>query len=183
MAEEDFEHQQCPLCGKNSLILTERETEVPYFGNVYLFSMTCNNCKYHKADVESMDQKEPVKYEFEISGEGDMKVRVVKSSEAIVKLPHIATITPGPASQGYVTNIEGILNRVKYQIEAAKEAEEDKAENKKAKNLLKKLMKITWGQEKQKIIIEDPSGNSAIISDKSIKSPLKVNRTLKKSVF
>ena len=173
-AEEDFEHQPCPLCNEKTLILTERETEVPYFGKVYLFSMTCNNCKYHKADVESAEQKEPVKFEFEISSEDDMKVRVVKSSEATVKLLHIATITPGPASQGYVTNIEGILSRVKYQVESAKEMEEDDEGKKKAKNLLKKLTRITWGQEKQKIIIEDPSGNSAIISDKAIKSPLKV---------
>ncbi|MBI2558368.1 ZPR1 zinc finger domain-containing protein [Candidatus Woesearchaeota archaeon] len=174
LKEEDFEHQPCPLCHEKTLILTERETEVPYFGKVYLFSMTCNNCKYHKADVEATEQKEPVKYEFEISSEEDMKVRVVKSSEATVKLPHLATITPGPASQGYVTNIEGILSRVKYQIEAAKEMEEDEEDKKKAKNLLKKLLNITWGKEKQKIIIEDPSGNSAIISDKTVKSVLKV---------
>jgi C4-type Zn-finger protein len=30
-----------------------------------------------------------------------------------------------------------------------------------------------WGQEKLKLIIEDPSGNSAIISDKAVKSKLK----------
>ena len=130
--------------------------------------MTCTSCKYHKADVESTEQKEPVKYEFEISGEEDMKVRVVKSSEATVKIPHIVTISPGPSAQGFVTNIEGILNRVKHQIEVAKEAEEDDEYKKKAKNLLKKLMKIMWGQEKQKIIIEDPSGNSAIISEKTV---------------
>ena len=135
--------------------------------------MTCENCKYHKADVEATEQKEPAKYEFEISGEEDMKVRVVKSSEAIVKLPHIATITPGPASQGYVTNIEGILSRVKYQVESAKEMEEDDNDKKKAKSLLKKLLNITWGKEKQKLIIEDPSGNSAIISDRAVKSQLK----------
>src|SRR3989344_1047998 len=164
----------CPLCHQNTLILNERDVEVPYFGKVLLFSMTCNNCKYHKADVEAMEQKEPAKYEFEISGEEDMKVRVVKSSEAIVKLTHLATITPGPASQGYVTNIEGILNRVKYQIESAKEMEEDNEDKKKAKNLLKKLLNITWGKEKQKIIIEDPSGNSAIISEKAVKEMFKV---------
>ncbi len=174
LKEEDFEHQPCPLCHEKTLILTEREIEVPYFGKVYLFSMTCNSCKYHKADIEATEQKEPIRYEFEISSEEDMKVRVVKSSEAIVKLPHLATITPGPASQGYVTNIEGILNRVKYQIESAKEAEEDEEDKKKAKNLLKKMLNITWGKEKQKLIIEDPSGNSAIISDKAIKSHFKV---------
>ena len=174
LKEGDFEHQPCPLCHERTLILTEREIEVPYFGKLYLFSMTCNNCKYHKADVESTEQKESVRYEFEISSEDDMKVRVVKSSEATVKLPNLATITPGTASQGYVTNIEGILNRVKYQVEAANEMEENEEDKKKAKNLLKKITRITWGQENQKIIIDDPSGNSAIISDKAIKSSLKV---------
>ena len=175
--EQDFEHQPCPLCNEKTLILTERETEVPYFGKVYMFSMTCSSCKYHKADVEATEHKEPVKFEFEISTEEDMKVRVVKSSEATVKLPNIASITPGPAAQGYVTNVEGILNRIKYQIEVAKETEEDDDAKKKAKNLLKKLLNITWGKEKQKLIIEDPSGNSAIISDRTVKSVLKIKKS------
>ena len=179
LKEGNFEHQPCPLCGQKTLILTERETEVPYFGKVLLFSMTCSSCRYHKADVEATEQKEPVKYEFEISSEDDMKVRVVKSSEATVKLPHIASITPGPASQGYVTNIEGILSRVKYQIESVKEMGEDEDDKKKAKNLLKKILNITWGKEKQRIIIEDPSGNSAIISDKALKTILKI-KTIEK---
>jgi len=172
--DEDLEHQPCPLCHQKALILTEGEMEVPYFGKVLLFSMTCANCKYHMADLEAVEQKEPVRYELEISSEEDIKVRVVKSAQATVKLPHITTITPGPAAQGYVTNIEGLLNRIKYQIETARDTAEDDEDRKKAKNLLKKILNITWGKEKQKIIIEDPSGNSAIISDKAIKSSLKV---------
>ncbi|MFH0868428.1 MAG: ZPR1 zinc finger domain-containing protein [Candidatus Woesearchaeota archaeon] len=164
----------CPLCHQKTLVLADRETEVPYFGKLFLFSMTCSNCKYHKSDVEAADRKEPCKYTFEISKEEDMKIRVVKSSEATVKIPHISEIIPGPASQGFVTNIEGLLNRVKYQIETLRDTAEDDEDRKKAKNLLKKLMKIMWGQEKQKIIIEDPSGNSAIISDKAERSSLKV---------
>jgi len=39
--------------------------------------------------------------------------------------------------------------------------------------MLKKITRITWGKEKAKIIIEDPSGNSAIISDKAVKAKLK----------
>ncbi|HLG24390.1 MAG TPA: ZPR1 zinc finger domain-containing protein [Candidatus Nanoarchaeia archaeon] len=170
----EVQMEQCPFCNEKSLALTEREMEIPYFGNVYIFSMTCDKCKYHKADVESIDKKDPVKYEFEVSCEEDLKVRVVKSAEATVKIPHIVTITPGPAAQGFVTNIEGILSRVKYQVESAKEMEEDDAEKKKAKNMLKKLFRIMSGQENQKIIIEDQSGNSAIISDKAVKTVLKV---------
>ena len=171
---ESIPGQPCSLCHKKTLTLTEHETEVPYFGKIVLFSMTCSNCKYHKSDIEAIEVKEPCKHTFEISSEKDMKVRVVKSSYATIKIPHITTITPGSASQGFVTNIEGILNRVKYQIESAKENAEDNADRKKAKNLLKKLTKIMWGQEKQKIILEDPTGNSAIISDKTEKSKLKV---------
>jgi zinc finger protein len=78
-----------------------------------------------------------------------------------------------------VTNIEGILSRVKYQIESVKEMEEDEDDKKKAKNLLKKILNITWGKEKQRIIIEDPSGNSAIISDKALKTILKI-KTIEK---
>lgn len=176
MEEEKLDGERCPLCHQKTLVLAERETEVPYFGKVYLFSMTCSSCKYHKADVEAVERKEPCKYTFEVGSEEDMKIRVVKSSEAIVKIPHITTITPGPASQGFVTNIEGLLNRVKYQLETLRDTSEDEEDRKKAKNMLKKLLRIMWGQEKQKIIIEDPSGNSAIISDKAEKSALKAKQ-------
>jgi len=170
---ETLDNQPCPLCHKKTLTLTEEETEVPYFGKASIFSMTCSNCKYHKADVEATEKKEPVKYSFEIGSEKDMNVRIVKSSEATIKIPHITTITPGAASQGFVTNIEGIFRRVKHQTEVLRDTAEDKADRKKAKNLLKKIDKIMRGQEKCKIIIEDPSGNSAIISDKAEKSSLK----------
>ena len=136
--------------------------------------MSCSACKYHKSDVEAVEEQEPIKYVFEVASEEDLKVRVVKSSEATVKIPHITTIEPGPASQGFVSNIEGILNRVKHQVESLRESSEDDSDKKKAKNILKKLQKVMWGQEKLKITIEDPSGNSAIISDKAEKSKLKV---------
>ncbi|MBW2980126.1 ZPR1 zinc finger domain-containing protein [Candidatus Woesearchaeota archaeon] len=172
MAKDTVEKEMCPMCKQKTLTLMEEETEVPYFGKVFVFSMSCSNCKFNKADVEAAEKKEPCKYTFEIGSEADMKVRVVKSSEATIKIPHMATVTPGPASQGFVTNIEGILTRIKEGIEAARDTEEDDAAKKKAKNQLKKLMKVMWGQEKMKIIIEDPSGNSAIISDKAEKSKL-----------
>jgi len=169
---ETLENQECPMCSKKTMCLTEGETEAPYFGKILLFSMTCSSCKYHISDVEAAEKHDPAKYAIEISSEQDMKIRVVKSSQATVKLPHITTITPGPASSGYVTNIEGILNRIKHQIEIARDSEEEDDAKKKAKNLLKKLTRISWGQEKQMLIIEDPSGNSAIISEKALKSKI-----------
>ncbi len=163
----------CPICQSKTLTLREDEDDIPYFGKIAVFSMTCSSCKFHKSDVEAVDRKDPVKITLEVSGEEDMKIRVIKSSEAKVKIPYIADITPGEASNGYVTNVEGLLERVKEQVEAAKNASDDPDDEKKARKLIKKINRIQWGSEKAKIIIEDPSGNSAIISDKAVTSKLK----------
>jgi zinc finger protein len=164
--------EECPICHNKTLTLTEAATDIPFFGKTYLFSMNCSNCGYHKADIEADEEKEPCKYTLDIDSEADMKIRVVKSSNATVKIPHIGTIEPGEASNGYITNIEGVLQRMKKMIEVLRDDSEEEEDRKKAKNMLKKLLKVIWGQEKLKIIIEDPSGNSAIISDKAVKGKL-----------
>ena len=169
---EVLEGQPCPMCRNKTLSLTEAERDIPFFGKVYLFSMTCTNCKYHKADLECINKQEPVKYTLEISKKEDLNIRIIKSAEATVKIPFMVSIESGPAANGYITNVEGLLNRVKYMINVAKEGSDDQAAKKKAKNMLKKLLKVMEGHEKLKIILEDPSGNSAIISDKAKKSKL-----------
>ena len=169
---ETLEGRDCPICKTKNLTLTEMESDIPYFGKVFLFSMNCSNCKYHKADVEAAETHEPVKYTLDISSEEDMNIRIVKSAGATVKIPHMITMEPGEASQGFITNVEGLLRRVKKIVEFAKNCAEDKSEQKKAKNMLKKLQKVMWGTEQLKIIIEDKTGNSAIISEKAVKKKI-----------
>ncbi|MBT7902962.1 ZPR1 zinc finger domain-containing protein [Candidatus Woesearchaeota archaeon] len=162
----------CPICNTKNLVLREEELEIPFFGNVYVFSMTCSNCKFHKADLECKEKREPAKYTLVIDSEEDMKIRVVRSSEAVIKLQRIGSIEPGPAAQGFITNVEGIINRIQKQVELLKESEDDNTIKKKAKNVIKKLGRIKWGQDSATLVIEDPSGNSVIISDKVKKSKL-----------
>ncbi|HLC75398.1 MAG TPA: ZPR1-type zinc finger protein [Candidatus Nanoarchaeia archaeon] len=171
--EEELTGQQCPICRENKCTLREEEMDVAYFGKTFIFSMTCEGCGYRKADVESAEQKEPCKYTLEISEDADLNARIVKSSEGTVKIPHIITIESGPESEGYVTNVEGLLTRVKKILESSYEAEEEDNNKNKLKNMIKKLNKVLAGHEKLTITISDPSGNSAIISDKAIKSGLK----------
>lgn len=175
-APDVLEKQKCPMCFKDTLTLTDAEREVPYFGLVYLFSMDCSTCNYHKADLESAEEKEPSKYSFEVSSEADLNVRVVKSANATIKIPRIMSIESGPTSNGYVTNIEGILNRVKVMLEKARDDAEDNEDRKKAKNMLKKIQDVLWGRDKITITIEDPTGNSSIISEKAVKSKLSVGK-------
>ncbi|MCX6707891.1 MAG: ZPR1 zinc finger domain-containing protein [Candidatus Woesearchaeota archaeon] len=139
---------------------------------IYVFSMTCSSCRYHKADVEFSETNEPCKITMDIDKEDDMKIMLIRSGEATVKIPHITTIEGGPTSNGYITTVEGLFNRVKKVIEQARDSAEDEEDRKKAKNLLKKITRIMWGQEPCKITIEDKSGNSEILSEKAVKTKL-----------
>ena len=168
----ELKGELCAFCGEKKVTLHEEDTDIPYFGKVFIFSMECEGCGYKKSDVEPAEKKEPSRYTFDVASEADLTVRVVKSGEATVKIPHIITIEPGAVSDGYVTNVEGLLQRVQKMIESAMEAEEEDEAKKKAKNMLKKLTNVMLGRETLKIIIEDPAVHSAIISEKAQKGKL-----------
>ncbi|MBS3172456.1 ZPR1 zinc finger domain-containing protein [Candidatus Woesearchaeota archaeon] len=165
---DELKNQKCPVCGKNKLTLREEDIDVPFFGKTFVFSMCCEECNFSKADVEAAEQKTPVKITFEINSEKDMSVRVIKSSNALVKIPQMKmSMEPGEASDGFVSNIEGLLHKFELVLEQQRDTAEEEDVKKQAKNLLKKLWKVKLGDQPLKIIIEDKSGNSAIISDKS----------------
>ena len=170
-----LDKQPCPYCGsKDGLTLTEDETEVPYFGKLFMFSMKCNACSVSISDVEAADEKEPCRITFETSSEKDMSVRVVKSSHASINIPTLKmSVESGNGSEGYVSNIEGLLTRFEDILKDEKENAEDDEDKLKAKNLLKKMWKVKLGDIPCKIIIEDSTGNSAIISDKAVIEKLK----------
>ena len=171
---DKLEGEQCPVCFKNTLTLIEDEQDIPHFGHVFIMSMNCQECGYKVSDIEAEIAHEPCKYEFTVENSKDLNVRVVKSGEATVKVPTLKmSVEPGVASEGYVSNVEGVLNRFKRILESERDSAEEPETKKKAKNLLKKLWKIECGEEQCKIVIEDPSGNSAIISDKAIVTGLK----------
>lgn len=172
---DKLENQPCPFCSEKKLTLSEEEITIPSFGKVFLFSMLCLNCNYRKSDVEAQEQKDPVKITITIDSEKDMNIRVVKSSEARISIPHMRmAVGPGPDSEGYISNIEGVLDRFKKMIEDERDIAEDDDVKKYAKNQLKKIWKVKLGDIPLKFIIEDPSGNSAIVSDKAKVEKLKV---------
>ncbi len=163
---EILENEMCPYCHNKTLTLTEQELDVPYFGITHVFSMDCSSCGYFMSDVEFDKKQGKVRVSFTVENEDDLKVRVIKSSAATVKIPRMVDIKPGATSNGYITNVEGLLNRFKKVLEELRQ-DPDKAVANKAKNQLKKLKKVLWGQDKLTIILEDPTGNSAILSDKA----------------
>ncbi len=165
---ETLKDQPCPICmDKKGLTLTQDDTEVPYFGKVFVFSMSCTKCKYHKADIEVEAQREGAKYTLEVARKEDLKIRVIRSSEGSIDIPRVGSLEPGENAEGFVSNVEGVLQRFQKQIEHLRDSAEDIKDKKKAKNLLKKLQKVLWGEESITISVKDKSGNSAIVSDKA----------------
>jgi zinc finger protein len=174
---DQLKNQPCPVCHANKLTLIEQDYNVPYFGKCYLMAMQCESCGYKMSDIEAEETKDPTRYTFEIKNKKDLNVRVVKSGQATIKIPALKmSVEPGAASEGYVSNIEGVLEKFKKIIEVERDTADDDNIKKTAKNLLKKLWKIELGEMPIKIVVEDPSGNSAIISDKAVIEKLKVKK-------
>mgnify|MGYP006281324269 CR=1 FL=1 len=170
---EKLENQQCPMCGKYNLTLSEEEVNIPEFGIVFSFGMDCSECGFSKHDVEAEEPQGPLKYSFNVESEEDLKANIIKSAEAKVNIPYITSMEPGPSAQGFITTIEELLQKVKQNLEDIKENSEDSDEKKKTWKLIKKINRVLWGDEKVKVIIEDPAGNSAIVSQKANKTKLK----------
>lgn len=169
---DELKNQKCPVCHEDKLMLREEEMDIPHFGNTFIFTMICEGCGYKKSDIEAAEEKPACKYTFELENDDDLNVRVVKSGEATVRIPRIMDIESGPASDGYITNVEGLLERVKAALQSTLDAEEEEDNQNKLRSLIKKVSRAMVGREKLKIIIEDKTGNSAIISEKAVKAKL-----------
>src|SRR3989344_9181588 len=119
---DEIKGETCPVCFEKKLTLTEEEMDIPYFGKTFLFSMKCEGCGFQKSDIEAEEMKDPCKLTFTIEKEEDMNVRVVKSSEASINIPQLKmSVRPGPASDGYISNIEGLINRFEKIIESERD--------------------------------------------------------------
>ncbi len=138
----------CPLCGGPlEFGVIDR---VDFVGEgVTLFSFHCTKCGYRGVDVFPERAHEPRRIEFRVRGPEDLNVLVARSSTATVRIPELgAMIEPGPASQGFITTVEGILVRIRDRFH--REAE-----------VVQKIDRMLNGEEFT-LVIEDPFGTSAI---------------------
>lgn len=157
----------CPICKEKSLSATFNPMDIPYFGEVMETTVVCESCGYRHSEVFVLEGKGPARYEMPVSTAEDMFVRVVRSSNATIEVPELGvTVTPGPNAEGFVSNVEGVLERIADVLITAK-SWEDAKKTQKAEELLKRIDGIKKGKETVHLIITDQTGNSAIISDKS----------------
>jgi len=156
---------KCPVCKKEELELKELEYNVEYFGKVLLLTEICKNCGFKHSDVYQLESKEPCLIKACIECEEDLSMKVIKSSNATIRIPEFGiNIYPGPSSNGFISNIEGLLERIEEILDFLSFTSNDEGKQKRCKELIEKIKKARDGKIKFTIIIEDPSGNSAIVS-------------------
>jgi zinc finger protein len=112
----------------------------------------------------SLTNRQALALTAKITSLEDLNIRVIKSGTATVSIPEFrATITPGPYSEGYISNVEGIISKIEdaltFMLSTAKGERLKKGEM-----MLKKIRRARDSKPRFTLVIRDPLGNSAIVS-------------------
>ncbi len=163
----------CPGCGHRPLKYLIVDLDLPYFGDALQTTILCEECGFKHADVLILSQKEPVHYEMRISGEEDLCVRVVRSSSGTIRIPEVGMeMEPGPLSEAFVSNVEGVLMRFVDILSFLQRTSESEAERERIMEIFRFIGLVRSGKKSATLVLEDPLGNSAILSDKATKRRL-----------
>ena len=135
-----------------------------HFGTVLFNTTKCSKCGYRHTDVLSLEKREPIRIQAKINSLADLDIKVIKSGTATISIPEFgATITPGPNSEGFVTNVEGVLSRVEdaltFMLSSA-----DAEHVKLGQKILDKICNARNAEPRFIMILEDPLGNSSLVA-------------------
>ena len=158
----------CPCCNTDIEYLYKTEN-IPYFSDILIISAICPECGYKFVDTQLLKHGEPARYTVVVEAADDLSIRVVRSMSASIEIPELGVrIDPGPQCQGFISNVEGVLDRIEIVVKGALNwGNEVEKEN--AIALLADIAKVKTGTFPITLILEDPSGNSGIIAEKTVK--------------
>ena len=158
----------CPSCNTEIDYLYKTEN-IPYFSDILIISAICPSCGYRFVDTQLLKHGEPARYTLAVEKEDDLAVRVVRSMSASIEIPELGVrIDPGPQCQGFVSNVEGVLDRIEQVVKGALKWGTD-VEKENAAELLADIARVKAGLYPITVIVEDPSGNSVIEGERVTK--------------
>lgn len=158
----------CPCCNTDIEYLYKTEN-IPYFSDILIISAICPECGYKFVDTQLLKHGEPARYIVTVDAEDDLAIRVVRSMSASIEIPEIGVrIDPGPQCQGFISNVEGVLDRIETVVKGALRWGND-VERENAAALLADIARVKAGTFPVTLILEDPCGNSGIIAEKTRK--------------
>lgn len=154
--------ETCPLCGAESELQVV-PYDIPLFGEVMIFTSVCASCGYHTTDVLVLAEAKEKRCELVVSSIADVNAIVVRSSSGTIEIPELGVSVEPKRGEAFISTVEGVLKRVENVV---KMLAKDGASKKRADEVLKQIAEIKLGKARMTLIIEDPTGNSAIIPNK-----------------
>lgn len=169
----------CFSCGEGRLSVGHTAIDIPHFGEVDIIAISCHVCGYRSTDVIPSMTGPPASHKLVLDRPEALLARVVRSSTSTVLIPELGVrIDPGIASEGYITNAEGILERVRGILEImirdlynAPIEDIDSGQHEKKDRISRALLLIDSidackaGRMPLTLTIADPYGHSALIGE------------------
>lgn len=169
--------QPCPICfSDEGLTMIAHTSEIPYFGEHTQLTILCPSCGWKHTDFIPAEGKKPGAFSLEIEGIEMLSVRIIRSSSCTIKIEELGLeVEPGGATTGYVSNIEGVLNRFQGAVEMmyrqAKTSNEKETIGK-CEALLEKINLVKNGNLMVEITLLDPMGHSQILHENAVSREL-----------
>ncbi len=167
----------CIVCGfDEGLSMLAHTEEIAYFGEHTQITLTCPGCGWRQTDFIPAEAREGSCQTYCIDSIDDLQVRVIRGSACTVRLLELdLEVKPGSHSSGYVSNIEGVLNRFQDVIdmvgrEAATEGNDGAIAE--LTVLTQSMMEIREGQREATLELLDPHGHSMILAENVQTRPL-----------
>ena len=175
MSEQDIE-LPCPICGVEGMLkMSTHIDEIPYFGEHTQITILCDACGWRQTDFIPAEGKKPSGWSLVISKPEHISARVIRSSSCTVRLVELdLEVKPGTSSTGYVSNIEGVIDRfMDVIIMVTRQAYTDDEDMKTIKRLQEMhttLLELKEDPVPNAITLEllDPHGHSQILHSDAV---------------
>jgi len=175
----------CPTCqSEGYLKLLSMSSEIPYFGEHTQITISCEKCGMKQTDFIPEEERGAISCTLSIEKEEHLQARVVRGSSGTLRIPELdLEVSPGTQSSGYVSNVEGVLNRfidIIRMMMRQISSEIDNGEDSNEENLDKlfqlemALTALAKGELLGELSLQilDPKGHSIIGHDDMVKKEL-----------
>ncbi len=178
MIEEQAVDIPCPVCFRTGEVnMIAHVSEIPYFGEHTQVTVMCHACGWRQTDFIPAEGKKAGGWSLVLDNQEQLTSRIVRSSSCTIRILELdLQVNPGSSSTGYVSNVEGVMNRFTQIIEMVlgdlsnEENPKDIAKLESMKNQIANIGK----DEQVKLTLEllDPHGHSMIIDKNAIERDL-----------
>lgn len=160
----------CIICGfDEGLSMLAHTEEIAYFGEHTQVTLSCPGCGWRQTDFIPAEARDGSCQTYRIDSVEDLQVRVIRGSACTVRLIELdLEVRPGSHSTGYVSNIEGVLNRFQDVIDmVGRQAaiEENQDAMSELTSLTEAMGEIREGQRAVTLEFLDPHGHSMILTE------------------